>query len=248
MAQYPDGLRGPLIVKGTKPFLPYTRYHSKSPSDPDEPCKGQFDEELILTTSDWYHDQAPVLIQKMFETSNTHFLPPFPDSLLLNDGQHVSYNFRPGKTYKIHIISMAAFASTFIQFDSHMMRVIAIDGSYVQKHDAAQLRVAPAQRYTILLTALKATTKNYAFLASLDQNRDFKDPAAQPPNAYPFNITGYLMYDNNKPLPAPLVVSNWDPLDDATLVADRRERLFGKPDKTIVLNFQFKPDDTGIPR
>lgn len=36
MGQYPDGLRGPLIV-----------------NDPNDPYKGQVDEEIVLTVSDW---------------------------------------------------------------------------------------------------------------------------------------------------------------------------------------------------
>jgi len=79
--------------------------------DPADPYAGQYDEELVLTTSDWYHDSTPVLIQQMLQTSNTQFLPPFPDSLLMNDSQNVTFQFTPGKTYKIDIISMAAFAS-----------------------------------------------------------------------------------------------------------------------------------------
>lgn len=36
MGQYPDGLRGPLIVQ-----------------DPNDPYKDEYDEEHILTVSDW---------------------------------------------------------------------------------------------------------------------------------------------------------------------------------------------------
>lgn len=41
----PDGLRGPLIVH-----------------DSNSPYAGQYDDELVLTFSDWYHDQMPGLI------------------------------------------------------------------------------------------------------------------------------------------------------------------------------------------
>jgi FtsP/CotA-like multicopper oxidase with cupredoxin domain len=37
MGQYPDGLRGPLIIH-----------------DPWDPYQNQYDEEIILTVSDWY--------------------------------------------------------------------------------------------------------------------------------------------------------------------------------------------------
>jgi len=139
--------------------------------DPNDPYADQYDEELVLTTSDWYHDSVPVLIQQMLTTTNDHFLPPFPDSLLINDSQNVTFQFTPGKTYKIDIISMSAFAATLLQFDSHTMRVIGVDGTYIQKHDAYQIRVAPAQRYTVLLNAQPTDRRNYAFLASLDENR-----------------------------------------------------------------------------
>jgi FtsP/CotA-like multicopper oxidase with cupredoxin domain len=60
--QYPDGLRGPLIIH-----------------DPDFPYLGQYDEELILSVSDWYHDQMtdllPGFIRLVLKVS-----PPLPCS------------------------------------------------------------------------------------------------------------------------------------------------------------------------
>ena len=43
MGQYPDGLRGPLIVH-----------------DPNDPYVGTYDEEVILTVSDWYVDSPTI--------------------------------------------------------------------------------------------------------------------------------------------------------------------------------------------
>jgi iron transport multicopper oxidase len=213
--------------------------------DPNDPYKGQFDEELLLTTSDWYHDQVPVLINQMLSTSNTHFLPPFPQALLLNDANQAEFRFTPGKTYKVRVISMAAFASTLLQFDSHTMRLIEVDGAYIQKHDAYQIRVTPAQRYTFLLKAQPTTRRNYAFLASLDMNRDF---ANDPTPVYPFNVTGYIVYDKAKANPPPYVVRKWKPVNDFTFKALDSERLLRAPDKPITLNFNFGFDAKGIPR
>jgi iron transport multicopper oxidase len=213
--------------------------------DPDDPYQGQYDEELVLTTSDWYHDQVPVLLHQMLVSTNTEVLPPFPEAILLNDTNQASFYFTPGKTYKILVISMAAFASTFLQFDSHTMRVIGVDGTYIDKHDAYQIRVAPAQRYTILLNAQPTNRRNYAFLASLDMNRDF---AIDTNPVYPFNITGYIIYDETKPLPPPYVVHKWTPVNDFTFVALDHQLLLGNPDKTITLDFNFGFDALGIPR
>lgn len=52
-AQYPDGLRGPLIVH-----------------DPENPYAAQFDEEMVLTLSDWYHDEMTTLIPAFMSVTN----------------------------------------------------------------------------------------------------------------------------------------------------------------------------------
>jgi len=213
--------------------------------DPNDPYKGQYDEEIILTSSDWYHDQVPVLIEQMLVTTNTQFRPPFPEALLLNDTQQSKLHFVPGKNYKIRFINMAAFASVLLQFDSHTMRVIEVDGTYIQKHNAYQIRVAPAQRYTFILNAQPTTRRNYAFLASLDMNRDF---ANDPAPVYPFNITGYIVYDDAKALPNPHVVTNWKPVDDYTFQPLECGCLSNTADKVITLDFNFGFDTGGIPR
>jgi iron transport multicopper oxidase len=216
--------------------------------DPHDPYRGQYDEELVLTMSDWYHTSVPTLISQMLVPENVHALPPFPDALLLNDGQNVKFNFVPGKTYKIRMVNMGAFASTMIQFDSHTMQVIEIDGSYVEKHQAYQLRISPAERYTVLLKAQPTTRRNYAFLAALDMNRDFANDAAP---VWPFNITGTLVYDASKAAPSPYVVPKWSPLDDATLHALDCQRILGRRDyvdQDIRLDFNFGFDSHGIPR
>lgn len=212
--------------------------------DPADPYAGQYDEELVLTVLDWYRNTVPVLLRQLLNPSNTIFLPPFPDAQLINDSQNVTFNLDAGKTYKINIISTAAFASTLLQFDSHTMRVIGVDGVYIQKHDAFQIRVAPAQRYTVLLNAQPTTRRNYAFLASLDKNRDF---ANDPTPSYPLNVTGYLVYDNMKPLPGPYVVNQWNIVNDFTFVALDNQVLLGEPDVEITLDFNFCIKD-GIPR
>lgn len=51
--QYPDGLRGPLIVH-----------------DPENPYKNLYDEELVITLSDWYHDEMPGLIKQFMSYRN----------------------------------------------------------------------------------------------------------------------------------------------------------------------------------
>lgn len=215
--------------------------------DTADPYAGQYDEEFTLSLSDWYHTDVPTLIDQMLQTSNPRAVPPFPNSMLMNDGGPAQFNFQPGKTYKVRIVSMAAFASFMLQFDSHTMSIIEIDGSYVKKQDAYQIRISAAQRFTVLLKAQTSIRRNYGFLASLDQNRDFTAGGA----AWPINMTGVIQYDAAKGPPPAFVVPKWSPKDDAVLVALDNQALLGpRPgvDKTITLDFQFGLDAGGIPR
>lgn len=51
--QYPDGLRGPLIFR-----------------DPEGPYADSYDEELVLTLSDWYHDEIHDLMRNFISVTN----------------------------------------------------------------------------------------------------------------------------------------------------------------------------------
>ncbi|KAL9116382.1 MAG: hypothetical protein Q9187_007095, partial [Circinaria calcarea] len=92
--QYPDGLRGALIV-----------------NDPDSPYKGLYDEEIVLTLSDWYHEQMATLIPAFISVTNPTGAEPVPAAALFNDTQDLTVRVGPGKTYMIRMINMAAFAA-----------------------------------------------------------------------------------------------------------------------------------------
>ena len=38
--------------------------------DPDSPFANQYDEELVLTLSDWYHDEMPTLLKSFINVAN----------------------------------------------------------------------------------------------------------------------------------------------------------------------------------
>lgn len=141
---------------------------------------------------------------------------------------------------------MGAFASVFFHLQGHTMQVIEVDGSYVQKAPASSIRVAPAQRYTVLVTALPTQDKNYAFVAVADINRDFADEKAQ--NVYPMNITGFIVYEDSKAYPLPYTVGKFTPVLDSELSALSTDVLLPAPTKPIELNFKFGIDGQGIPR
>ena len=149
--QYPDGLRGPFIIH-----------------DPESPFADQHDEEIVLTLSDWYHDNMPSLIESFISVTNPSGAEPVPDAALMNDSQNITLSVRPGKTYLFHIVNMGAFASQYFWFEGHSMRVVEVDGVYTEEAETDMLYLTVAQRYSVLVTMTNDTSTNYAIIGSMD--------------------------------------------------------------------------------
>jgi iron transport multicopper oxidase len=150
-SQYPDGLRAPFIV-----------------SDPDYPYKGQFDEEFVLSVSDWYHEEMQVLIPKFMSKANPTGAEPVPQSALFNDRQNLTIAVQPGKTYLFHVINVGAFAGQYIWFEGHNITIVEVDGVYTEKAEAEMIYLSAAQRCSFMVTTKNETSTNYAFVGSMD--------------------------------------------------------------------------------
>jgi iron transport multicopper oxidase len=150
--QYPDGLRGPVVVH-----------------DPDSPHKHLYDEEVVLTFSDWYHDLMNPLLDSFISVTNPTGAEPVPDSALVNDTQNLGVRIEPGKTYLFRMVNMGAFAAQNVWFEGHTMRVVEVDGVYTEPKEAEMLYITAAQRYSVLITAKNDTNANFAFVGSMDQ-------------------------------------------------------------------------------
>lgn len=232
MGQYPDGLRGPLIIH-----------------DPNDPYKGEIDEEVILTVSDWYHSQSIPLVQAMLQPNNTEFRPPIPDSIIVNEGGSSLVSFEAGKTYRFRIISFAALAAAFLTFEGHTMEIIMQDGSYITPVEADLIRVSTAQRYDVIIRACEDDTENYPFLFVLDTNPDWTTPETSPlPVSWNHNYTGYLVGDADGDFPAPPVLDALVPIDDSKFTNPYGDGPYGPLTQTIVIDFNFCFDNYSIPR
>ncbi|KAK2000242.1 multicopper oxidase [Colletotrichum falcatum] len=228
MGQYPDGMRGPLIIH-----------------DPKDPYAGQYNEEYILSVSDWYNDQTITLMRNMFLPTNTHFVPPLPNGIVVNDGMGANFKFEKGKTYRIRMINYAAFASFMVHFDSHDMNVIASDSAYVKQKTAYMLRIAPAQRYDVLVKCIDRDNRNYGFLVAGDINRDYTNPAF--PLTWPHNYTGQLVMFPDRPFGTD-AVSEWRPSDDAVFEPYGDVAILPPATKILLFDWQYCMDKNGIPR
>lgn len=149
--QYPDGLRQALII-----------------SDPEDPYIGQYDEEVILSLSDWYHDQMPGLLDFFISVENPTGAEPVPKAALINDSQNITVPVEAGKTYLLRMANIGAFAGQYFWIEGHTMRVVEVDGVWTNEAETDMIYLTAAQRYSVLITAKNETGTNYAMVASMD--------------------------------------------------------------------------------
>lgn len=154
MGQYPDGLRGPLII-----------------NDPETPFKDLYDEELVLTVSDWYHDEMPGLLKFFMSRFNPTGAEPVPKSALLNETQNLQVKLQPGRRYLFRMINIGAFAGQYLWFEGHNVTILEIDGVYTRPTEASMIYLSAAQRYSFVLTARDDSSANFPFMASMDTVR-----------------------------------------------------------------------------
>ncbi|KAI4623291.1 hypothetical protein J4E83_004684 [Alternaria metachromatica] len=221
--QYPDGLRGPLIVH-----------------DPEDPFKDLYDEEIVITLSDWYHDLMHNLLGEFINIANPSGAEPVPQAALLNDTQNLTVAIQPGKTYLFRLVNMGAFAAQYVWFEDHTMRVVEVDGVYTEPMEADMIYLTAAQRYSVLVTAKNDTSSNFAFVGSMDQDLFDAIPDGLNPN-----VTGWLVYDDKKDMPAAKEISAFEPFDDFALVPHDKEELFDHVDRSITLDLKMDNLDDG---
>ena len=219
--QYPDGLRGPVIVH-----------------DPKGPYEGQYYDELVISLSDWYHRPMRQLVSQLVNVENPAGAEPVPQAALMNDTQDLKINVEPGKTYLVRLVNIGAFAAHYFWFVDHTMRVVEVDGVWTEPVTAERLYITPAQRYSVLLTMKDEIKGNFAVVSAMDEELFDVIPEGQ--NS---NVTGWLVYDEELPLPSPPAIRELDYLDDFTLTPVDGIGLFENPDYSF--NLDVKMDNLG---
>lgn len=227
MGQYPDGLRGPLIIH-----------------DPKAQYAGKVAAEYNLILSDWYHQQTVDIIRAFQAPPTGPPATPTPDNITMNDGQSTSYNVQPGKQYLFRIYNVGAFPSFFVNFQGLTMTVVGVDGVATKPTSANTLYVGAAQRYEVLVTAKTDATTNSAILAMVDSSM-FETAYSGVPT-----VLGTLKYPGSLPA-APdyqdLPNSIMPPTDDLEMKPLDNQALLSPVTKQIVLNFNLALVDN-IPR
>ncbi|QYT01328.1 Multicopper oxidase [Trichoderma simmonsii] len=213
-AQYPDGLRGPLIIH-----------------DPKFPYRKEVDHELVITLSDWYHDQMQTLLPIFLSKGNPTGAEPVPKAALMNETQNLTLPVEPNKTYMFRVINIGAFAGQYLWIEGHTMRIVEVDGIYTEAAEADMVYISAAQRVSFLLTTKNDTSANFPIVSSMDTT--LFDTL---PDDLNYNVTGWLTYDSKATLPEPALVDELNPFDDMTLVPYDKMELLPEPDQVVELD------------
>ncbi|RDL33905.1 Multicopper oxidase [Venustampulla echinocandica] len=173
----------------------------------------------VLTVEDWYHEQAPLLLEYYQSPLNEDLhggAEPVPNATLINGAQNIQFPITPGRTYLFRIINIGSFAAQFVQFEEHDMTIVEMDGVYTKPYKVSQLFLTAAQRYTVLVKAKPTNSRNFAIVVSMPLGM-FAPSVI--PSKLNNNATAYLVYDNAKSLPEPFMMTYQDSAPDDLVFA-----------------------------
>ncbi|OBA23783.1 hypothetical protein METBIDRAFT_37244 [Metschnikowia bicuspidata var. bicuspidata NRRL YB-4993] len=212
--QYGDGMRGVFVIDETDDY----------PFD--------FDEEVVLSVGEWYHDDADTLIPEFLNLYNPTGAEPIPKNLLFNDTRNNSWVVEPDTTYLMRIVNVGGFVSQYLYMEDHEFTVVAVDGIYVQPNTTEMIYITAAQRYDVLITTKNDTSKNYAFMSKFDETM-----LDLIPDDLLLNSTNYIIYDESLDKPDQYYVDSIDDyLDDFYLVPESGEELLDDSDHLVTLD------------
>ncbi|RAK74980.1 ferro-O2-oxidoreductase [Aspergillus fijiensis CBS 313.89] len=212
---YPDGYRQALIVHdNTPPF--------------------KYDEEYTITMSDWYHKLTEDIRPEFLSLYNPTGAEPIPQAFLVNDTMNSKFPVEAGKTYMLRLINIGAFVSQYFYIEDHTMRIVEIDGIYVDETEAEVLYIAVGQRYSVLVTMMNSTEKNYPMVTIADSV--LLDTV---PSDLVLNQTNWLEYNTQAEYAEATlsinVSSELEAFDDMSLVPSDRAALLPEPDIQVKL-------------
>lgn len=161
---------------------------------------------------------------------------------------------KPNLTYYVHIICPGSYPGHAWLFDDHPITTVEIDGTYVEPvvggSEGLLTRIAPGQRQGVLIRTKDDATKNYGIFNTMDVNMLFINKGLLPPKGYDTNVTGWLVYNDEKPLPPAPVLHKLDNtvfFDDVQYKPLDGQPPLGPPDIQIIFETASK-NISGISR
>ncbi|QPG75623.1 hypothetical protein FOA43_002980 [Brettanomyces nanus] len=213
--QYMDGMRGSFVIEDTED-MPF-----------------DYDEEVVVSVSDWYHKTVSELTPAFMSLYNPTGAEPIPQTLLFNETFNGVWNVKPDTTYFLRIVNTGGFLSQYLWMEDHTFTVVAVDGVYVEPNETEIIYITAAQRYDVLIHTKNDTSKNYAFMQKMDE--DMLDTLT---GVAFINSTDAIVYNKSAPLPEEYISDNYDTdfLNDFYLVPVEPEELYEDYDYQIKID------------
>ncbi|KAJ2357687.1 ferroxidase fet3 [Coemansia sp. RSA 2618] len=216
MEQNFDGLKTPLII-----------------SDPNDPY--QADEDYLLAVEDWW----PITINEVTDILKqpgglgSQFVYP-PQTLINSEFGNLTKPllFEPGKTYRIRLISMMSLPLWEFAIDGHELQIIEVDGVLTKPKTVNVVRIAPAQRVSVLVRAKDDISKNYQYHVTV-----LDDYVPRIPGVYPAQFDGTVMYHPGAHMDIASIIPS-EPFDELSIESlDYLPML--EADQSIFLNLTY---------
>lgn len=172
-----DGINGPLIV------------HSRR-----DPLKRSidFDQEVVLMLSDWYHNASGEIVSHMLTQSGYFGTPaaPGPNSALINgvgewncsqatESQQCrqtpsppQFNFKAGERIRFRLVNAGVHAMFFYSIDNHKLNVTEADGTAIYgPSNLNRIWLHNGQRYSVIIkTNPEDAGKSFYMRATMDSD------------------------------------------------------------------------------
>ncbi|KAJ3310557.1 ferroxidase fet3, partial [Blyttiomyces sp. JEL0837] len=190
----------------------------------------------------WYHKPHAELMKTFLSLYNPGGFEPTPDSALINESRDYKLTFIPGKAYRLRLICMSAIGAFQFYIDNHNLTVIEVDGIDVQPYNVASVTLSPAQRVSVLVTALTGDNAQFNYLMHADMDTEMFDSKPSGDS----NPTATIVYNTTTTLPtfqppgAPVEV-----LDETVLTPTAPIPAF-TPSRQIYLGVTFEVMNDGI--
>lgn len=222
--QYMDGMKGLFIIEDDE--FPY-----------------KYDEEMVLQLSEWYHKPTKELIPKFLSLYNPTGAEPIPQNLILNNTRNLKWEVKPDTTYLLRLINTGGFVSQYFWIEDHDFTVVEVDGVWVKEEATKMLYITTAQRYSVLLHTKNDTARNYAIMTGIDTSM-----LDLIPDDLELNMTNYLVYNKENPVPKSNIVDKFDFLDDINLqpVDEHKMEALKDPDVSIVVSVDMRNLGNGV--
>ncbi|USP79443.1 hypothetical protein yc1106_06717 [Curvularia clavata] len=173
--QYPDGLRGKMIV------------HDKAW---EKTLK--VDKQIHLSMSDWFHRTMPQMIDDYMSPDNTQAVFDTPNSFLFNDAKKpFDIKLMKGKKYLLRIVNVGAVACGRFRIDNYTLSVVEIDGVQVVPHEADAIVLCAGQSYAVVVKGQEEPKGASHWYAQMDTDMLTGDV----PIKDEFAVIGKIIYD-----------------------------------------------------